>query len=834
MAAPRKAKPPAKLASYRSKRDFSRTSEPAGAKRRGTARARPDAAGSGGSKRSPKRQPRFVIHEHHARRLHWDLRLEHDGALVSWAVPNGIPLDPGENRFAAATEDHPLEYIDFAGEIPRGEYGAGRITIWDHGTYEPLKWEPRKVEVALHGERVDARYALFPIASGERPKEWMIHRMDPPADPTSEPMPSSLAPMLATGGPLPREDAEFAFEIKWDGVRALAYSRPGNLRLESRNRNDITAQYPELARLNRALGSHSAILDGEIVSLDADGRPSFQALQRRMHLASPSAAKTAAKHAPVTYQIFDLLWLDGHQLMDLPYSQRRELLVALALSDARFQTPENFVGGGKQLLRASEQQGLEGVLAKRLDSTYTPGRRTRAWIKVKNVGREDFVIGGWTPGKGSRGSLDDLRSFGALLVGVHAGNGALRYAGSVGSGFSAAELERLRHALEPLHRETSPFAPGRAGPPRGSSFCEPQLIAEVEFGGWTEGGRLRHPTYKGLREELIPPRKTRARGGAAKGGVERLEREGAVVREETRKGAVIEVDDRELTLSNLDKVLYPRASFKKLDVIEYYLAIAPTLLAHVEGRALTLKRWPDGVEGHFFFEKQAPSHRPEWVRTVRIEHEKKPIDYVVADDRATLVWLANLAALELHAPLALARSLARPTVLVFDLDPGPPATIAECARVALLLQGMFDNLGLHSFAKTSGQKGMQVYVPLNEPKVSFEDTKTFAKAVAEMLERAEGELIVSSMSKARRSGKVLIDWSQNDRRKTTVAVYSLRATPKPRVSTPLDWDEVRDAARSKSAAKALAFDPQAALERVRVHGDEFAPVRSLVQRLPAL
>jgi bifunctional non-homologous end joining protein LigD len=268
-------------------------------------------------------------------------------------------------------------------------------------------------------------------------------------------------------------------------------------------------------------------------------------------------------------------------------------------------------------------------------------------------------------------------------------------------------------------------------------------------------------------------------------------------------------------------------------VIEYYAAIAPTLLAHVEGRALTTVRWPDGVEGKSFFEKQAPKHRPDWVRTARIEHQEKPVDYVLADDRASIVWLANLAALELHSPLALARSLERPTTLVFDLDPGAPATIAECARVALTLQGMFENLGLRSFAKTSGKKGMQVYVPLNEPHVSFEDTKSFAKAVAEMLERAETDLVVSSMSKAKRTGKVLIDWSQNDRRKTTVSVYSMRATPRPGVSTPLEWDEVR-AAMSKRGARALAFDPQAVLERVRLDGDLFAPVLSLVQRLPAL
>jgi bifunctional non-homologous end joining protein LigD len=297
------------LESYRSKRDFARTREPAG-----------DAA-------PESRAPLFVIQEHHATSLHWDLRLQRDGVLVSWAIPKGLPEAPGENHFAAATEDHPLAYIDFEGEIPKGEYGAGAMTIWDRGTYECLKWEPRKVEVALHGSRVHARYALFAISDevqeGARAKDWMIHRMDPPADPLREPMPRHLEPMLARAGELPTDDGGWACEIKWDGVRAIAYSEPGELELQSRNLNEITASYPELRRLNRALSSHSAVLDGEIVAFGEEGHPSFAALQHRMHVSSAAQAARLAKSTPVTYIIFDLLWLDGHSLMGLPYSERR-------------------------------------------------------------------------------------------------------------------------------------------------------------------------------------------------------------------------------------------------------------------------------------------------------------------------------------------------------------------------------------------------------------------------------------------------------------------------------------------------------------------------------
>jgi bifunctional non-homologous end joining protein LigD len=824
-------KPAAALERYSEKRDFTRTPEPAG---EGDAAPAPGPARVRGRRRRPA-GPRFVIHEHHASRLHWDLRLERDGGLVCWAIPKALPEAPGENRFAAATEVHPLEYLDFEGEIPKGQYGAGTMTIWDRGTYEVLKWEPRKVEVALHGERIDARYALFPIAKEEDAKDWMIHRMDPPEDGGREPMPAQLAPMLASTGPLPAEDGRWAYEIKWDGVRALAYSTPGELRLESRNRNAITDSYPELERLNRALSSHGAILDGEIVAFE-QGRPSFGALQRRMHVGDRAQARRLAKATPVTYMIFDLLWLDGHSLTELRYEQRRELLVALGLSGESWQTPDNVIGDGEALLAASAEQGLEGIIAKRLDSTYSPGQRTAAWVKIKSVARQEFVIGGWMPGKGRRGD-----SLGALLVGVHESNGDLRYVGRVGSGFSDSELERLRGLLAGLRRERSPFASGEQ-PPREANFCAPELVAEVEFAHWTEGGSLRAPTYKGLREDKDPGEVVREdagvgyastpprRASAKRGGEDRAP---LVSLPRTGESALVEVEGRELKLSNLGKPMYPGEGFAKRELIDYYSRIGEVLLGHLRGRALTVTRWPDGVEGKSFFQKQAPAHRPEWVRTVTIASSRKPIDYLLADDAPTLVWLANLAAIELHTPLARAvQAVERPATLVFDLDPGAPASIVECCHVAWQLRAMFENLGLESFAKTSGSKGLQVYVPLNHEDVDFAQTKPFAKAVAELFESSEPELVVSRMTKARRTGKVLIDWSQNDANKTTICAYSLRATARPTASTPVSWEEVR-ATAAGGDPEALSFESDDVLKRVREHGDLFAPVLSLVQALPS-
>jgi bifunctional non-homologous end joining protein LigD len=468
---------PDPLETYRAKRDFDRTREPAGGR----------AAGEGDAPVA-----RFVVQEHHARALHWDLRLERDGVLASWAVPKGIPADPKRNNLAVRTEDHPLEYVDFHGEIPAGEYGAGTMTIWDSGTYETHKWRDDEVMVTFHGERLHGRYVLFRTGG----KNWMIHRMDPPEDPDREPMPEHVAPMLARSGTLPPEDGRWAYEVKWDGVRAIGYGQGGRLRLESRNGRDITPRYPELRELGRALGAREAILDGEVVAIGEDGRPSFQRLQGRMHLTSEHAVRRLSQSEPVTYVIFDLLWLEGHSLMELPYLERRERLLGLGLDGRTWQTPAHHLGDGAALLEASRAQGLEGILAKRVDCPYTPGRRSPGWIKVKNVRRADVVIGGWLPGEGNRSGR-----IGALLVGYWE-DGQLKYAGRVGTGFTQAELERLQGLLEPLAREDSPFS-GRQ-PPRGAHFVEPKLVATVDYGEWTQARTLRHPSYKGLRDDVDP------------------------------------------------------------------------------------------------------------------------------------------------------------------------------------------------------------------------------------------------------------------------------------------------------------------------------------------
>lgn len=823
-----------RLRDYRAKRDFAATGEPDG--------------GAGAAAAPSAGPPRFVVQQHDATRLHWDLRLERDGALASWALPRGVPLDPHEDRPAVRTEDHPLAYLDFHGEIPAGSYGAGTMEIHDAGTYETHVWTERKVEVTLHGERLTGRYGLFPIGrrgeegdgAGGAGEPWLIHRMDPPADPAREPLPPHMAPMLArAGAELPADEDAWGFEVKWDGIRALLWSDHGHVRIESRTQREITARYPELRPLGRALGAHELLLDGELVALDEQGRPSFERLQARMNVEGEAAIRRAARRQPVHYMAFDLLHLDGRSLCALPYERRRALLDGLALDGPAWRTPRWHRGGGRALLDATREHGLEGIVAKRRDSRYEPGRRSGAWRKLRNRRRQELVVGGWTEGQGQRAGR-----IGALLLGAREqAGGPLRFAGAVGSGFAAATLEELERRLAPLRRDRSPFRPdpSRPGarPPRGARWVAPELVAEVELTELTRDGLVRQGVFKGLRDDVPAEQVLFEPGGAAvpadPGAPEALF--ARVRRAGGREDALeVELDGRRLRLTNWDKVLFPQTGFTKGDLIAYYVRIAPTLLGHLHDRPLTLRRWPDGVEAASFYEKQSPAHRPDWVRTASIwsGSEGRRIDYTLAQDAPTLAWIGNQAAIELHPSLARAADPAHPTAVVFDLDPGPPAGLAECAEVALVLHGLFERLGLQCAVKTSGGKGLQVYLPLGEGRVTYRRTKPFARQVAVLLEQRLPELVLSRMTKRLRAGKVLVDWSQNDEHKTTVAAYSVRARERPTVSTPLAWEELRAAHAAGEEAERLVFEPAEVLARVAEHGDLLAPLLSVRQELPAL
>ena len=466
-----------KLRVYRDKRDPARTPEPVPAQ---NPQAESGQQHDGGT---------FVIQEHHARRLHWDFRLERDGVLVSWALPKGVPDDPAVNHLAVHTEDHPLEYGGFEGEIPRGEYGAGRVTIWDHGRYETLKWADREVKVRLHGRRVTGGFALFQT----RGNQWMIHR-------ERQPLPAGVRPMLAVTGPRPRDQENWALEMKWDGVRALAYIERGQVRLMSRTERDITVAYPELAGLGPATPHKQLLLDGEIVVFGDEGWPEFEALQPRMHVTSAAQAAMLAGRTPVTYLIFDLLQLDGRPLFELPYADRRALLDELVLTGPYWQTPPSFPGEDFQAVQGvSGEHQMEGVVAKRLDSVYAPGIRADHWRKIKNVRRQEAVVAGYKPGQGNR-----TGQVGSLLIGVHDESGLI-YAGHVGTGFTVETLRLLGDKLRPLRRADSPFdGPVPPEYARPAVWVEPRLVIEVTFDRWTRAGRMRAPVYKGLRDDIDP------------------------------------------------------------------------------------------------------------------------------------------------------------------------------------------------------------------------------------------------------------------------------------------------------------------------------------------
>jgi bifunctional non-homologous end joining protein LigD len=793
------------LEEYRSKRDASKTPEPVPLEG-------PLPTGN---------NDLFVIQQHHATALHWDVRLERDGVLVSFAVPRGLPDVPGDIRLAVHTEDHPMEYLEFSGEIPKGEYGGGRMFIWDRGTYETVKWSDREVAVVFSGTKAQGKYTFF--RSGKSEKDWMVRRSDPPRKRDFTPLPELVEPMLASPGTLPDDDGDWSYEFKWDGVRALAKIEGGRLRLHSRKGNDITVTYPELRLLGEELGSTQAWLDGEIVAL-RDGRPSFPALQQRMHVHNDRQARSLSNSVPVTYLIFDVLHLDGRSCMELPYEERRALLEALELNGPHWHTSPKFDGDGAAVVETAGEQRLEGVIAKRKSSRYYPGRRTADWLKITEVLTIEVLIGGWRPGEGRREG-----GIGSLMMGVPTEAG-VRYVGQVGTGFTDEVLNDLHDRLKPLVQKQVPFineVPRERA--KGATWVRPELVGEVEFRNWTPDGRLRAPSWRGLRSDKdaadLEPE-------AAPDAAPPVEEEPD---DEPRPtNVLVEVEGRRLRLTNLDKVLYPDAGFTKAQVIDYYSRIAPHMLPHLKDRPVTLRRFPDGVSGQPFYEKNAARNAPEWIRTVRIETPgsskgNETLDFVLLNDLPSLVWSAHMAALELHVPQwKVDRKGERqlPDLLVFDLDPGAPANIVECCEVALKLREVLASHGLKAVAKTSGSKGMQLYAPIRT--TAAERTSEYAKAVAEHLARENPKLVVARMAKDLRPGKVFIDWSQNNPYKTTVAPYSMRGRPTPTVSTPVTWDEVAKCRHPND----MTFTAGDVLDRVADHGDLLKPL--LAKKRPDL
>jgi bifunctional non-homologous end joining protein LigD len=774
-----------RLREYRRKRDTKVTPEPGG----GRARAK---------KRS--KSPIFVVQRHDATRLHYDFRLERDGALASWAVPKGVPLEPGEQHLAVHVEDHPLEYATFEGEIPKGQYGAGTVEIWDRGTYELLEEKPNGgLTVRLHGDRLDGVWALVPAKLNRDPKNWLILRKrDQDGDSVGargEQARREYRPMLATLAHVLPSGPDWLYEVKWDGYRAIVSIERGEARLTSRNGNDFTNRFAQVARaVPRAVRTPNCVLDGEICALDEEGRASFSAMQ------------TGRATAWVLY-VFDVLEIEGEAVVDLPFVERRDRLERILVpGDPVVRLSEAFEDG-EALLEAVKEQRLEGVIAKRRNSRYLPGRRSRDWVKVKARNDEEFVVAGYTRGRGRRSGR-----LGSLVLGEYEAD-KLAYVGNVGTGFDEDEIDRLVGLLRPLERDTSPF-PRSPKMPRVRRdeivWVEPRLVAQVEFVERTHEGHLRAPVYKGLREDKEPEE------------VRRQE----PIRPEIRRGK------RVLKLSNLDKPFWPDEGITKGDLLAYYRDIATVVVPHLKGRPFTMKRYPDGWKGKFFFQKDAPSHMPDWIPTVEVmastrerPSRKRLLRMPLVNDDLALLWMVNMGCIDLNTWYSAMPHLHRPDWVLFDLDPSADVGFREVVEVAVLVKQALDALGLVSVAKTSGSDGMHVLVPIAR-RATYGQTREFAEIIAGALAGTHRGLVTTEWAKAKRRG-VLIDSNQNGEGKTIASVYSVRPKEGAPVSTPLRWDEVNE------KLDPAAFTMDAVLERVGRHGDLFEGVLKTKQSLGA-
>jgi len=773
----------AKLAEYRKKRDPKKTPEPF--------------TGTKGAK-----EPIFVIQRHDARRLHYDFRLERDGALASWAVPKGIPLESGQRHLAVHVEDHPLDYATFEGEIPKGEYGAGTVEIWDRGTYELVEAKrDGGLTVRLHGEKLEGLWTLVPAKLDGNPKNWLLIRKSED-DARSGPR-RKYAPMLATledEKDLPRGDG-WEFEIKWDGYRIIGYVTGGEAELRTRKDQDYTGRFANVAKeLAKTMKTPDCVVDGETCALDEEGRPSFSAMQQ------------AKAGTPIVYYVFDLLEVDGEPIVDLPLSERRARLEKLLDKRNRtVQFSESF-DDGQALMRAARERRLEGSMAKRLESRYLPGKRSRDWLKFKAHFEQEFVLAGYTRGKGRRAA-----AFGSLVLAVYGHNG-LEYVGNVGTGFDEAEIERLLAKLKPLERTEAPFAQVPKLPRVRKDdivWVEPKLVAEVSFAEWTHDGRLRAPVYQGLREDKSP---------------EEVRRELPGEQPATSISNVIKKGKHVLRLSNLDKPFWPEEGITKGDLLAFYRDVAPVLVPHLKERPFTMKRFPDGWQGKYFFQKDAPKGIPDWIPTVEIEvstrekpRQRRKIQAPLVNDELALLWMVNMGCIDLNTWYSRLDKLERPDWVLFDLDPSDDVGFPETVQVALLVKQALEALGLESFPKTSGSDGIHVLVPIAR-RYTYEDARQFAEIVARALASTNRGLVTTEWSKAKRRG-VLIDANQNGEGKTIASPYSVRPKQGAPVSTPLRWDEVNE------SLDPAAFTMDAVRKRVEEHGDLFEGVLKTKQSL---
>ncbi len=793
------------LIEYQKKRDFRKTPEPKGK----------DEDSSSGRL--------FVIQKHAATRLHYDLRLELDGVLKSWALPKGPSIDPGKKRLAVHVEDHPLEYGSFEGIIPKEEYGGGTVMLWDQGTWMPMgdpgeDYRKGALHFQIQGEKLRGQWRLFKMGKNgpDNDRNWLLVKSsdeyaakDPEdlflaeknlsvstgrtmeeiaanfsdADHKSKKetispsglknslkgkMPAVIHPQLPTLVDVAPLGDRWFHEIKYDGYRIIAFLKNGSVRLVSRNDKDWTGRFPSIVRALSAFPAQEAVIDGEVVVQMPDGTTNFQGLQNALQ---------GIKSGMLIYYLFDILYCDGYDLTKTPLEQRKlylkHCLAGMQPKTEAVRYSDHAEGSGDLVYKHACRLSLEGIISKDSMSSYQQ-KRTRGWVKVKCLRSQEFVIGGYTEPSGSR------TGFGALLLGFYDDEQNLRYCGKVGTGFNQKQLSSLKKTMSGFEQKNPPFInPPKGADARNVHWILPVLVAQVSFTGWTSEDLLRHPAFKGLREDK-PAKDVR--------------RETITPRSEAR-GKNQDQDDKgpgnrkQARLTNAQRVYYPEQGITKYDLVRYYRQISGYILPHVIHRPLSLLRCPRGWGRDCFFQKHFPESLPGFVRGVEIKEKNSVETYIVIDDIEGLISLVQLGVLEFHPWNAREDRIEKPDLMIMDLDPGPGIKNAEIVEGTRLLQDFFTSIGLKGFLKTSGGKGFHVVVPLIR-RSGWEELKTFARGVAYQMTRLYPDRFVPVMSKKKREGKIFIDYLRNTRGATSVAPYSTRAKHGAPISTPLAWNEL--------------------------------------------
>jgi bifunctional non-homologous end joining protein LigD len=842
-----------RLTPYRSKRRVEATPEPFGGP-------------------SAERPCLFVIQKHAARRTHYDFRLEWGGTLISWAVPNGPSLDPGQKRLAVHVEDHPVEYADFEGIIPAGNYGAGAVIVWDRGRWVPIDdpdqlEETGKLHFELHGYKLRGEWILVRTKRG--PKDWLLYKKrdgwardgDAPfgeesilsgltveelrdgktrAQEIAEALeglraprgavdPAKLELMLCETAEKPFSAKDWLFELKYDGYRLVAARRAdGSAYLRYRNGADVTAIFPEIAHAVRALPCGEAVLDGEAVVLDDGGRPNFGRLQERGQIRKARDAERAAVEHPVTLVLFDLLGFEGHDLRGLPLSKRKELLRPLVPRAGPLRYADHVEARGEELFGRVREMGLEGLIAKKADAPYRGGR-SNVWLKLVAERTGDFVVCGTSAPKGARSG------FGSLHVGAYDGEGRLVYCGRVGSGFNARQLDEMSADLETLTRDR-PLAVGHVPEGAENHWVEPRMVVEVKYKTWTPDGMLRHPVFSRVREDkkpeecllaVLPGVRPAPEPTATPKAPKGTKRGTKGVDEGAKFVAPIEAEpERVLKFTNTTKIFWPKERYTKGDLIAYYQGVAPWMLPYLEDRPVVMTRYPDGIEGKSFYQKDAPAFMPDWIRTVPVwsEGTEKEIRYIVCEDAQALAFLANLGTIPIHIWSSRVETLQRPDWCLLDLDPkgAPFEHVIQLARSIHELCGVID---LPCFPKTTGSTGLHVLIPLGR-QCTYEQSRMLGNLLARVIHDQHPEISTTARSLSARGGKVYLDFLQNRHGQLLVAPFSVRPLPGASVSMPLRWSEVTKKLDN------TAFTIKNALARLEKLGED--PLRPVLEMKPDL